>query len=161
MSHYIIRPVEKPDLQQLDIALRALSGDLGDTHPATVEFLEQAGFGSTPAYYALIALNDDDVLSGAVVFSPLLSTSLGATGCFVSDLWVSDKTRGRGLGKRLLAEAAETAQAQWGAGYLKLAVYDSSFDARQFYDKLGFVDRGGETTLFLDKTGLDALKGTA
>jgi ribosomal protein S18 acetylase RimI-like enzyme len=161
MPQYAIRPVEKHDLPLLDIALRALSGDLGDTHPASVEFLEQAGFGSTPAYYALLALNDDDILSGAVVFSPLLSTTLGATGCFVSDLWVSDKTRGRGLGRRLLAEAVEFAQAHWGAGYLKLAVYDGSFDARQFYQKLGFVERGGETTLFLDKTGLDALKGTA
>lgn len=155
-----IRPVEKPDLPLLDAALRALSRDLGDDHPADLTLLERALFGPCPACCALIAGETPETVSGAVVFSPVLSTTLAATGVYVSDLWVAPTTRGSGLGRDLLAQAARQAGAKWGAEFLKLAVYDTSDAARRFYDRLGFAARGGETTLLLNQSGLDALKGT-
>lgn len=159
MQHVVIRSVQQHDLDLLDRALRALSEELGDKHPSSIEFLEQAGFGSTPAYYALIAMNANDTLCGAVVFSPVMSTTQAATGFYVSDLWVAQSTRGCGLGKRLLVHAADVSHARWGASFLKLAVYDKSNDARRFYDQLGLTERAGETTLFLDSFGVDALRG--
>ncbi|MFK8081692.1 MAG: GNAT family N-acetyltransferase [Granulosicoccus sp.] len=161
MQNFIIRAVEKCDLTLLDSALRALSLELGDEHPASMEFLEQAGFGPTPTYHALIALTTDDNLSGAVVFSPVMSTSLAATGLYVSDLWVSQTARAVGLGRQLLAQAADASHTRWGANYLKLAVYDSSRQARRFYDHLGLEERSGESTLFLNKPRFDALKARA
>lgn len=160
MQAAIIRPAEEPDLHLLDSALRALSRDLGDDHPADIGLLEQALFGPTPASYALIATTGRDTLSGLVVFSPFLSTTLAATGLYVSDLWVADTGRGAGLGRRLLADAARFAGERWGASSLKLVVYDGSDAARRFYDRLGFTARNGETAMFLDRTGLSALKGT-
>lgn len=159
MQKIIIRSVEKHDLSLLDTALRALSDELGDHYPASLEFLEQAGFGPTPAFYALIALSTKDTLCGAVVFSPVMSTTLATTGLYVSDLWVAETTRGCGLGRRMLARAADVSHARWGANYLKLAVYDGSTNARRFYDQLGLTERDSETTLFLDKFGLDGLRG--
>ena len=159
MQDILIRPVEKHDLPLLDAALRALSKDLGDTHRASIGLLEQAGFGPTPACYALIALNSGDTLCGAIVFSPVMSTTLAATGVYVSDLWVAEAVRGCGLGRRLLGQAATFSQAQWGANFLKLAVYDDAPAARRFYDRLGLVARNGETMMLLEKPGLDALKG--
>lgn len=159
MQHFVIRTVEIPDLPLLDSALRALSKELGDNHRASLGFLEQAGFGETPAYHALIAMDSDDRLCGAVVFSPVMSTVMSATGLFVSDLWVAELARGCGLGRRLLAHAAESSAARWGASYLKLAVYDHSSDSRRFYDRLGLSARSGETTMILDQIGLEALKG--
>lgn len=156
-----IRPAENNDLQLLDAALRALSKDLGDNHPASIGLLEQALFGPTPACYALIAQDTPDRPSGVVVFSPFMSTTLAATGLYVSDLWVADMARGSGLGRRLLAHAARFAHTRWGASSLRLAVYDGSTPARRFYDRLGFFARCGETIMFLDKSGLDALKGNA
>lgn len=159
MDNLTIRAVTKADLPLLDRALRALSSDLGDHHPADIALLEKAGFGPVPTYHALIALDDKGALFGAVVYSPFLSTSLAATGLYVSDLWVSDTARGAGLGPRLLAHAARSAEALWGAAYLKLAVYHDAQDARRFYDRMGFSARDGETTMFLDKSGFDTLKG--
>jgi ribosomal protein S18 acetylase RimI-like enzyme len=158
MQPVVIRLVEKRDLPLLDTALRALSDDLGDGHSASIEFLEQAGFGETPAFHALIALQAQDTLSGAVVFSPVMSTTLAATGCYVSDLWVARMARGCGLGKRLLAHTADVSYARWGANFLKLAVYDRATRARRFYERLGFTERPGETTMFLDKEGLAMLR---
>lgn len=159
MQDFIIRPVEKVDLTLLDTALRALSDELGDKHMASIELLEQAGFGPTPAFYALIAVNASDTLCGTVVYSPVMSTTLAATGCYVSDLWVAKAARGCGLGRRLLTQAADVSRVQWGANFLKLAVYDGSTKARQFYNRLGFTERQGETTLFLDKAAGDTLTG--
>lgn len=157
MADFVIRSVERRDLILLDKALRELSKDLGDKHPATIEFLERAGFGPTPAYHALIALDTNDALCGAVVFSPLLSTTLAATGLYVSDLWVAKEARRQGLGKRLLAHAAQVSFKKWGANYLKLVVYDESTDARRFYEQLGMNVRPGETIMFLDTSGFDDL----
>lgn len=158
MQQFIIQPVRKQDVALLDQALRSLSEELGDTHPASIRFLEQAGFGRSPAYHALIALDTNGTLCGAVVFSPVVSTTFAATGLYVSDLWVARTARGCGLGKRLLAEASILSNARWGANYLKLAVYDASTDARRFYQRLGFTDRQGETTLLLDRNGIDKLR---
>ncbi len=159
MNTPIIRPVAARDLPLLDEALRALSKDLGDGHPTDIELLEKAGFGPTPAYHAMIAVSHPDRVCGAVVFSPVLSTSLAATGLYISDLWVDGATRGTGLGRRLISQAAQLAETRWGAKFIKLVVYDSSPDARRFYDRMGFSARIGETTIFLDKGGLEALKG--
>lgn len=154
-----IRPVEKADVPLLNTALRALSAELGDPHPATSEFLERAGFGPTPAYYALIALDGADALQGAVMFSPVASTAIGTTGTFVSDLWVAETARGTGLGRQLLGAAAGFSADHWGAAYLKLSVYHGSVQSRQFYDRLGFTPRDSETTMFLDLSGFKTLKG--
>ncbi|MGK0228273.1 MAG: GNAT superfamily N-acetyltransferase [Gammaproteobacteria bacterium] len=156
MQNILIRSVEKHDLRLLDKALRALSDELGDQHPASIEFLEQSGFGSTPAFYALIA---KDTLCGAVVFSPVMSTTLATTGLYVSDLWVAHEARGCGLGKRLLRHATDVSYAKWGAKYLKLAVYDGLQRSHQFYNRLGLAERQGETTMVLDKLGVEALRG--
>ncbi|GGA28276.1 GNAT family N-acetyltransferase [Neptunicoccus cionae] len=154
-----IRLAERSDLALLNTALAALSAELNDPHPATPEFLEQAGFGPVPTFYALIAQSGADTLDGAIMFSPVTSTSMASTGTFVSDLWVAQTMRGTGLGRRLLAAAADWSAMRWGAGYLKLSVYDQSVQSRKFYDRLGFVPKDTETTMFLDKSGFKTLKG--
>ena len=160
MGNVTIRPVEEADLPMLDKVLRALSGDLGDTHRAQVDALRKAGFGSCPVFHALLALSGDTA-QGTVMFSPVFSTVRGMPGLYVSDLWVSAQTRGSGLGRRLLAAASARAGALWGAGYLRLDVYDSSPEAIGFYTKLGLAPMEGQRTLALSGAGFAQLKGKA
>jgi len=160
MDTLTIRPVGDADLPLLDAALRALSDDLGDIHLAGITALRAAGCGPCPAFHALLALRGSDVL-GAVMFSPVFSTSRGMAGLHVSDLWVSSTTRGAGLGRRLLAAAGARGRAHWGAGYLRLDVYDSSPDAQRFYDTLGLAPITGQQTLALSGAGFDRLTGEA
>lgn len=160
MNNVTIRPVTEADLPLLDTALRVLSADLGDTHRAGLDSLRKAGFGPCPAFHAMLALAGDMVL-GAVMFSPVFSTVRGMPGLYVSDLWVSDTTRGSGLGRRLLAAAGDRAARAWGAGYLRLDVYDDSPGARGFYQRLGLEQMQGQRTLALSGAGFDTLKGEA
>lgn len=160
MDDVTIRPVEEADLPLLDTALRALSGDLGDTHRASVDALRAGGFGPLPAFYAVLALRGR-VAIGVAVFSPVFSTVRGMTGLYVSDLWVSDAARGLGLGRQLLAAAAERANGLWNAAYLRLDVYDDSADAQGFYQRLGLEPMQGQQTLALSGSGFEKLKGEA
>ena len=97
------------------------------------------------------------MLRGAVLFSPVFSTIRGAPGLYVSDLWVSDEARGKGLGRGLLAAAADRAGGLWHADWMSLAVYHSSDASRRFYDRLGFKPDTAATVMKLGPDGLGRL----
>ena len=151
-----IRPAVPSDVAVLNAALGQLSQDIGDAHAASDADLLHAGFGPFPVFRAQIA-ELDEAVTGAILYSPVFSTRLGGPGAFVSDLWVAEAQRGAGLGQTLLAHAAEAARSEWGAVYLKLAVYDDNKRARQFYERLGFAALDGETTLILGPEGVSGL----
>ena len=151
-----IRPAEAGDVELLDAALRALSGDLGDTHVATAADLREAGFGPRPAFRAQIALQGGGAV-GVAVFSPLYSTTRGVPGAYVSDLWVAASARGAGLGQRLLAAVRDEARALWCAGFLRLAVHEDNARALAFYRVLGFAPHPGETSLLVAGAALDRI----
>lgn len=145
------------DLVLLDRALRALSDDLGDSHVAGLDALRAGLTGDTPAAYGLLAVEHD--LIGAALYSPVFSTAQGAAGVYVSDLWVDPATRGQGTGRRLLAEVARQAGAQWRAAWMTLAVYGHSTASRRFYAGLGFAPQDHVTQMRLPRAGFDRLKG--
>lgn len=151
-----IRLAGAADAGSLNAALRALSDDLGDTHGATDADIAAAGFGPDPAFRAVLALQGD-TLVGVAVFSPLYSTTRGMAGAYVSDLWVAHSTRGAGLGPRLIAAARDEAEARWGAGFIRLAVYRDNPRAVAFYERMGFAARAGEVGMILEGAALRAI----
>ena len=56
--------------------------------------------------------------------------------CELKQVWVAEALRGRGIGRELMAEA-EAEAARRGCGQLVLATH--SFQAPEFYEKLGFA----------------------
>lgn len=148
MEDVTIRTAGTEDISHLDHALRALSRDLDDTHVASADDLNHAGFGNGGAFGAMLAFQGDRPV-GAAIFTPIFSTTLGGPGAYVSDLWVAVDMRGLGLGKRLLAATAREARSRWGAGFIRLAVYDDNPRAIAFYRRLGFAIREGEVGLIL------------
>ncbi len=153
MDQVTFRLAERGDASRLNAVLWKLSETMGDVHRADDHAIERAGFGATPAFFALFAELDDDII-GAVVYSPLFSTVRGRAGAYVSDLWVAEHARGQRLGVRLLAAVRDRAQSQWGAGFLRLAVYDDNPRAVSFYANLGFVPASEETSMTLEGDAL-------
>lgn len=154
-----IRPADEGDLPRLDEGLRRLAEGLGDPYRASIPDLRQAGFGTRPAFRALLA-ETGDALSGMALYSPVYSTMRGTAGLYVSDLWVAEEVRGQGLGRRLLADAAEDAARLWNARFLRLVVYNDNPAAQRFYRRLGLAADEREILMTLDKDGFDTLKGT-
>lgn len=128
----MIRQATVSDAAALNTALAQLSQEIGDTHRGRDESLSQAL--ERGIVRAVIAGEID----GAALYSPVFSTTRGAPGLYVSDLWVSREARGTGQGRKLLRAAAEDARAVWGASWLKLTVYGENNAARAFYDRVGF-----------------------
>ena len=136
----VLRLAKSEDIALIDTMLRALSEELGDCHRATIDTLHQAGFGKTPAFHALLALEpDNEKAAGIALFSPLFSTTVGGAGVYLTDLWVAPAQRGTGLGARLVAATAVDAAERWQACFVKLAVYADNRSAITFYDRLGFI----------------------
>lgn len=147
-----------PDmLGAVDHGLRSLSEVLGDPHRAGLAELRSALFGTYPSAVGLLARSDDEAL-GVALFSPVMSTSLGVAGAYVSDLWVSEAARGTGLGQSLLAAVARHANRLWQARFIKLISYGENHLALGFYDRLGFEAKDRETVLALTGDTFDQLK---
>lgn len=157
MDPVTYRRATAADAAALNTALAALSSDLGDVHKARDEDILRAGFGPSPSFVAVLAEAGGAVV-GAAVFSPLYSTTRGAPGAYVSDLWVAGSQRGAGVGRRLLAEVAREATAAWGADFVKLSVYHSNAAARAAYDRIGFSAMPDEANMILEGAALQNLK---
>ena len=153
-----IAPAGPGDMACLARALEALSADLGDTHRAREEVLARACLGPHPACHGVVARAGADLV-GAALASPVFSTTYGAAGVYVSDLWVSETARGQGLGRQLLQSVAGFARERWQARFLKLTVYDENAGARAFYDRLGFGVAERDLTCLLGPPAFDTLLG--
>ena len=153
-----IRPVKRTDVARLNTALRAFSATMGDSQRATDADLARAGFGAKAAFHVLLAEWGGETL-GVAVYSPLYSTTRGRAGAYVSDLWVAAEVRGKRLGQRLLCAVRDRARAQWGGGFLRLAVYADNPGAQVFYTRLGFGVMQGDIWMTLEGPALDAIGG--
>ena len=170
-----IRPAGPADIGTLDAGLRALSVALGHDHRAGIAELTEAGFGREPAFVGLLAevraeptsteagaegvAEAGAELAGVALISPLFSTTRGAAGVYVSDLWVAADWRGRRLGVRLLAASRDEGARRWGARFLRLGVGAQNAAARGFYARLGFTATTDETMMTLTGARLAALEG--
>jgi len=159
MSTVSFRLAEAADAARLNAALRELSRELDDVHLATDEDVENAGFGPAPCFSALLAEFDDDVV-GVAVFSSFFSTTRGAPGVFVSDLWVSESLRGSGVARSLLSAVCDFAAQQWGAAFLRLNVYHHNEAAIAAYEKLGFDADHHERVMTLGIDNFDILRAS-
>lgn len=157
MTRITIRLAEVADATRLNSALRELSDHLDDTHYASDENIAQAGFGEIPCFSAILAELGEDVV-GVAVFSPLFSTTRGAPGVFVSDLWVVKSQRGNGVGRKLLAEVCDFCADKWNAAFLRLNVYRDNQAAITTYEKLGFDTDLHEAVMTLNPGEFNSLR---
>ena len=159
MEGITIAPVKQGEIGLLDHALRLLASDLGDPYTTDTATLTAAVCGPSASCLALLATRDARPLA-AVLAAPVFSTKQGGAGLFVSDLWVEETARGRGLARRLLAATLHEGMRRGMGRFLKLAVYHDNPGARDAYDRLGFSAHADETTMVLTGAALETLRET-
>ncbi|MBW2456484.1 MAG: GNAT family N-acetyltransferase [Deltaproteobacteria bacterium] len=98
-----------------------------------------------PPFRCLLA-ELDGTPAGFALYFHNYSTWRGRAGLYLEDLFVLPELRGRGVGKRLLAELARIAQAR-GCARMEWAVLDWNQSAIDFYRRLG-AEPMSEWTLF-------------
>ncbi len=105
-----------------------------DAVVATEADLLRHGFGEQPQFEAILAFLDGEP-AGAALFHSRFSTWLGRPGLYLEDLYVTERARGHGVGRRLLARLAAIA-IERGWGRIDFHVLDWN-PARRFYERLG------------------------
>lgn len=149
----MIRAAGCEDAALVTQGLRALAVALDEpflSDAAQVARLMQAGV-------VRAELAEEGALVGLALWSAFLSTSRGQVGAYVSDLWVADGARGRGLGPQLLSAVRGRLVAEYGGGFLRLNVHADNPAARAFYERLGFGHKPDELWLTLEGAPLEAL----
>jgi GNAT superfamily N-acetyltransferase len=135
----LIRPAVPADAPTILALIRALAAyeRLADQVRITVEDLLRDGFGPAPRFECLLAELDGAAV-GFALFFPNYSTFEGRAGLYVEDLFVLERARGLGIGRKLLARIAALALAQ-GGRRVELSVLHWN-PARAFYARLGMVE---------------------
>jgi GNAT superfamily N-acetyltransferase len=105
-----------------------------DAVVATEADLRRYGFGADPQFEAILAFLDGEP-AGAALFHARFSTWLGRPGLYLEDLYVTERARGHGVGRRLMARLAAIA-VERGWGRIDFHVLDWN-PARAFYHRLG------------------------
>jgi GNAT superfamily N-acetyltransferase len=121
----------------------------------TEESLRRYGFGAEPRFRAVLACEGDEVV-GLTLSFPEYSSWRGSVGIFVQDLYLRPSLRGRGMGRRLLAETLR-ACADWEPAFVSLIVHHGNKAAQGFYAAQGFVLRERADLLVLEGADLTSL----
>jgi GNAT superfamily N-acetyltransferase len=142
MPAITIRFATADDVPLLLRLIRALAAfeQSADAVIATEEDLRRHGFGPEPQFEAILAFLDGEP-AGVALFHSRFSTWLGRPGMYLEDLFVTEKARGQGVGRRLMTRLAAIAMGR-GWGRIDFHVLDWN-PARRFYRRLG-MDHLGE-----------------
>jgi GNAT superfamily N-acetyltransferase len=92
-------------------------------------------FGDPPGAEAIVAEHEGRIVGYAIFFSTF-SSFLTRRGVWLEDLFVTERERGRGIGKALLGGVARVAERR-GAGRFEWAVLDWNTRAIAFYRAVG------------------------
>ena len=109
-----------------------------DAVVATEDDLRRYGFGPERRFEALLAFADEKP-AGFALFYPDFSTWHGRPGVFLEDLYVRDRARRRGVGRRLMARLAAIAiERDWSLLHFNVLDWNP---AHGFYRRLGIKPR--------------------
>lgn len=103
---------------------------------ATEETIRESLFGDNATAKALVCEDEQGKVHGYAIYFYNYSTWLAKKGLYLEDLYVSEQSRGRGIGKKLLTHLAKLAVNE-GCGRFEWSVLDWNAPAIAFYESLG------------------------
>lgn len=98
--------------------------------------VHEALFGDSAMAKVLLAWDDTDLV-GMAAYSLLWPASGVTRSLFLKELFVRDRWRGRGVGRRLMEELRRTAT-ELGCSRMDWTADIGNVDAQHFYERLGF-----------------------
>lgn len=124
-------------------------------HAGKKEGLAAALFSLHPPLFCLIAEDSNQHILGYAAFMPEYSTWDAAYYLHMDCLYLRPHARGRGIGRRLMAEIARRAP---GLGCTQIQWQTPSFNERAivFYNRLGATSRS-KIRMYLDENAIAAL----
>lgn len=139
INNFSIRKAEKNDVPTIMGLIRKLAEyeKLSHEVSATEAMLEQSLFGEKSVIDAIVGEENGTPVGFALYFYNY-STFLGKKGLYLEDLFVLPEHRGKGYGKKLLAQLAKIAKDE-DCGRFEWSVLNWNEPAIKFYKSLGAV----------------------
>ncbi len=152
-----IRPAVEGDVSLILDFIRELAAYERLRHEAVANeaTLRETLFGARRYAEVVIAELDGEPVGFALFFHNY-STFLGRPGLYLEDLFVRPESRGRGVGRRLLAHLARIASDR-GCGRMEWSVLDWNEPAIRLYRALGARPMDGWTVFRLTEPEIEAL----
>lgn len=121
----------------------------------SADAVRRYGFGPEKSFESVVAERDGEVVAAMIIYDEF-STWRGKKGVYVLDIYITPAARGSGLGRRLIAKAAEWGRAR-GAGYVRLSVDSENIHAVNFYEAIGFEEGSRDRVFVLSGEAFDAI----
>jgi GNAT superfamily N-acetyltransferase len=162
VSEIIVRPAGPDDVATIHGFIRELAAyeRAPDAVTGTPQMLHEALFGPRPSAEALLATDAEGEPLGFAVFHGTFSSWECRPGIWLEDLYVPERLRRGGVGRRLLAALAAIAVDR-GCARLEWTALDWNAPARDFYAGLGAELLDEWTTHRLHGTALTELAARA
>ena len=140
-----IRPANRHDMAAIAVMageFHAFLTSIDDSDPtfdieSTALKLTQSGFGSKPLFSSLIVETDSGPVGYAIYNIGFWADSLQGM-VLLTDLFVRETWRGRGVGRQLMDQLAVIGRAA-GCEMVMWTVWTTNESARRFYEQLGAV----------------------
>jgi ribosomal protein S18 acetylase RimI-like enzyme len=147
-SDFIIRPAKLSDAEAIQSMISALAREtIGEMQRVlSVDAVRRYGFGAEKSFEGVVAEQNGEIVAAMILLDEF-STWRGEKGVYVLDIYIAPKARSRGLGRRLIAEAAKWGRAR-GASYIRLSVDQKNIHAINFYEAIGFKE-GAHDRMFV------------
>ena len=140
-----IRQAIESDIDDILTMMEVFAQELGvPKFKATKDLLIKAGINGSGNFDILVAASDE-LVAGYVITTPAYSSTHGAIGLYVEDLYVRKDMRAVGIGLVLIRETAKRA-AEKGGTFLRWDADIENLNAIDFYQKIG-GERETENTL--------------
>lgn len=139
MTSPLIRQARPRDLPAILSMIRALAAHHGDRATATLETLQDAFFGPAAWAVAFVAEAPDGGLLGYAGANRLPSLHDPAPRVDIQHLWVAERHRAQGIGRALIAAAADHA-ARTGASAVGIGSHPSNPAAARAYRGMGLEE---------------------
>jgi GNAT superfamily N-acetyltransferase len=137
-------------------AFMAYLGELGDPDAAAKHFTTEKyladGFGPDPVFAGFLA-EDGGSPCGYLLYCKGYNVDLAYRLFFICDLWVQPETRGKGIGRKLVARCAADCR-RWGGEWLEWYVYRPNKMAFDFYRRLGAAEADAVAVMMIKADAL-------
>lgn len=134
-----VRPIARHDLPVVSAMIARLAAHHGDAPLVDPARLEVDLFGPEPWLHGLVAERFGFIV-GYALLTPRYRAQLTQRGLELHHLFVMEGSRGLGIGRLLVAAAADHARAR-GCGFLTVGTSAQNVRAGDFYRTSGFVPR--------------------
>jgi GNAT superfamily N-acetyltransferase len=132
----LIRRARETDVAAVLEMVGQLARHHGDEPRATLAELERDLFGPVPWVPALVADAGTSLL-GYAILCRMYRAHSGERGVDLHHLFVVERARSSGVGRRLV-EAALDEASRWGCTFLAVGTHPENLGAQRFYERLGF-----------------------